>query len=255
MTKTNLRTRASRLAVGALLIGSMQGCDFIQDIGESDSKSTDLFPVQLEDRWGYVNASGRMVIEPKWSQTYEFSEGLAGVRVSNWSRGYIDASGEFAIEPRFSETKRFSEGLAPVKFDGRWGYIDKSGSFVLNPQYTSASPFSNGRAWIRTSDFEWEYIDKNGTVVRTEETPRFEENDESMFQDGLALVFDEGLGIVAKLVDLPLHQIVKATSWNQAQSLGLENHGKIEAGFTGDIAILSKDFKSTATFVDGEQRF
>ena len=72
---------------------------------------------------------------------------------------------------------------------------------------------------------------------------------------GSALVFDEGVGIVAKITGLPLHQIVKATSWNQAQSLGLENHGKIEAGFTGDIAILSKDFKSTATFVDGEQRF
>ena len=72
---------------------------------------------------------------------------------------------------------------------------------------------------------------------------------------GSALVFDEGVGIVAGITGLPLHQIVKATSWNQAQSLGLENHGKIEAGFTGDIAILSKDFKSTATFVDGEQRF
>lgn len=72
---------------------------------------------------------------------------------------------------------------------------------------------------------------------------------------GSALVYDEGVGIVAKLIDLPLHQIVKATSWNQAQSLGLEKHGKIEVGFTGDIAILSKDFKSTATFVDGEQRF
>ncbi len=72
---------------------------------------------------------------------------------------------------------------------------------------------------------------------------------------GSALVFDEGVGIVARITGLPLHQIVKATSWNQAQSLGLENHGKIEAGFTGDIAILSKDFKSTATFVDGEQRF
>ncbi|MEO1856372.1 MAG: N-acetylglucosamine-6-phosphate deacetylase [Rubritalea sp.] len=72
---------------------------------------------------------------------------------------------------------------------------------------------------------------------------------------GSALVFDEGVGIVAEITGLPLHQIVKATSWNQAQSLGLENHGKIEAGFTGDIAILSKEFKSTATFVDGEQRF
>ncbi len=72
---------------------------------------------------------------------------------------------------------------------------------------------------------------------------------------GSALVFDEGVGIVAGITGLPLHQIAKATSWNQAQSIGLENHGKIEAGFTGDIAILSKEFKSTATFVDGEQRF
>ncbi len=72
---------------------------------------------------------------------------------------------------------------------------------------------------------------------------------------GSTLVFNEGVGIVADLVDLPLHQIVKATSWNQAQSLGLENHGKIEPGFIGDIAILSKEFKSTATFVNGKQRF
>ena len=39
---------------------------------------------------------------------------------------------------------------------------------------------------------------------------------------GSALGFDEGLGIVAQLTGLPLHQIVKATSWNQAQSLGLD---------------------------------
>jgi N-acetylglucosamine-6-phosphate deacetylase len=72
---------------------------------------------------------------------------------------------------------------------------------------------------------------------------------------GSALVFNEGVGLVAELTGLPLTQIVKATSLNQAQSLGLENHGKIEKGYTGDIAILDKDFNSTATFVDGEQRF
>ncbi|SHJ38499.1 N-acetylglucosamine-6-phosphate deacetylase [Rubritalea squalenifaciens DSM 18772] len=72
---------------------------------------------------------------------------------------------------------------------------------------------------------------------------------------GSALRYDQGVGLVADLIDLPLTEIVKATSWNQAQSLGLENHGKIEPGFTGDIAILDKSFHSVATFVDGEQRF
>lgn len=72
---------------------------------------------------------------------------------------------------------------------------------------------------------------------------------------GSALRFNEGLGIVANLIDLPLTEIVKATSWNQAQSLGLAQHGKIEAGFTADIAILDQAFHSTATFVDGQQRY
>ena len=72
---------------------------------------------------------------------------------------------------------------------------------------------------------------------------------------GSALVFNEGVKLVHELTGLPLSQIVKATSWNQAQSLGLEKHGKIEAGFTGDIAILDKEFNATATFVDGQQRF
>lgn len=68
---------------------------------------------------------------------------------------------------------------------------------------------------------------------------------------GSTLRFDEGVRNVAELTDLPLHQIVKATSLNAALSIGLENIGKIEAGYCADIAILDKDFNSTQTFVDG----
>ncbi len=68
---------------------------------------------------------------------------------------------------------------------------------------------------------------------------------------GSALLYNEGVRNVAEITGLPLHQIVKATSWNQARSLGLEGFGKIEPGFFADIAILNDDFGVWRTIVGG----
>lgn len=71
---------------------------------------------------------------------------------------------------------------------------------------------------------------------------------------GSALRFNEGLRNVASLTGLPLHQLVKATSWNQAQSLGLQRLGKLEPGFFADLAILNPDFSVHQTLVGGQIR-
>lgn len=71
---------------------------------------------------------------------------------------------------------------------------------------------------------------------------------------GSALLYNEGLKNVVELTGLPLHQIVKATSWNQAQSLGLDGFGKLEPGFHADIVILNDDFSVWKTLVAGEVR-
>ena len=71
---------------------------------------------------------------------------------------------------------------------------------------------------------------------------------------GSALLYNEGVRNIAQTTGLPLHQIVKATSWNQAQSLGLEGFGKIEPGFFADLVILNDDFSVWKTLVGGEAR-
>ncbi|MGB2402787.1 MAG: N-acetylglucosamine-6-phosphate deacetylase [Akkermansiaceae bacterium] len=71
---------------------------------------------------------------------------------------------------------------------------------------------------------------------------------------GSVLRFNEGIRNVFNWTGLPLAQLVKATSWNQAQSLGLNALGKIEAGYCADIAILNEDFSVWKTLVDGEIR-
>jgi N-acetylglucosamine-6-phosphate deacetylase len=70
---------------------------------------------------------------------------------------------------------------------------------------------------------------------------------------GSALRYNEGVRNIAQITGLPLHQIVKATSWNQAQSLGLEGFGKLEAGYSADLVILDGNFTVWKTMVGGKE--
>ena len=71
---------------------------------------------------------------------------------------------------------------------------------------------------------------------------------------GSALRFNEGLAKVAGITGMPLHQLVKATSWNQARSLGLEGLGRLEPGYHADLVVLEDDFGVWKTLVGGEER-
>jgi len=72
---------------------------------------------------------------------------------------------------------------------------------------------------------------------------------------GSTLKFSDGLKNVAHLTGRPLSELVATTSWNQAQSLGLEGFGKIEPGFHADLVLLDADFTVQAVWVGGDQRF
>jgi hypothetical protein len=99
-----------------------------------------------------------------------FSEGLTPVKVGNvW--GYIDQSGKLVINPQFEEAQSFSEGLAAIKLGDRWGYIDKSGKIIINPQYGEAEDFSNGLAFI--PDQQGGYIDRTGRFVWIIKDPNY----------------------------------------------------------------------------------
>jgi hypothetical protein len=41
--------------------------------------------------------------------------------------GFNDKNGEIVIKPQFDWTFAFSEGLADVRIDEKYGYIDKKG--------------------------------------------------------------------------------------------------------------------------------
>lgn len=72
---------------------------------------------------------------------------------------------------------------------------------------------------------------------------------------GSTLLANEGLRNVVEVTGLPIEKVIQATSWNQAQSLGLAGFGKIEAGYHADITLLREDFSVARTLVGGESRY
>ena len=73
---------------------------------------------------------------------------------------------------------------------------------------------------------------------------------------GSTLWMNQGLKNLRDVTGLPLKDLVRVTSWNQAIELGLGDRlGKVEKGFTADLAVLdARSFKVKAVFLDGERR-
>lgn len=129
--------------------------------------------------WGYMDKEGNMAIDFRFSDeddTGNFSDGLTKIKI-NGKYGFIDKTGKIAIEPQFVRAEDFSEGLAVVsvknKYDKyeceKYGYIDKTGKFVIKPEFYRARSFSDGMAVIHDVGFGYYdpcgYIDKTGRIV------------------------------------------------------------------------------------------
>lgn len=94
--------------------------------------------------------------------------------------GFLDASGNLVIEPRFDEAVDFREGLAPVKVDGWWGIIDIDGNWVAEPRFYGVDPdgYRRGFLAVRSGDGAWMFVDRQGRVIATRSfrnPPRFDE--------------------------------------------------------------------------------
>lgn len=72
---------------------------------------------------------------------------------------------------------------------------------------------------------------------------------------GSTLQICDALRNVYEITGLPLKDLIKTTSWNQACALGLEKIGRLAPGYMADIVILDSNFKVRSVFVEGELRY
>jgi hypothetical protein len=129
--------------------------------------SDGLALVRGRDFFGYIDQTGRHVIDlnPAFSGAHEmFSEGLAAFSNQYGKWGYMDKTGKVAIEPQFEMAYSFSEGMARVKQYGKYTFIDKMGKIIAEPVFDGAEDFSGGLARVQIGT-RWGYIDHQGRYV------------------------------------------------------------------------------------------
>ncbi len=133
---------------------------------------------EKSEKQGFVNASGNLVIPPKWDAAGDFSEGLAEVRLGDAETGkwgFIDKEGNVVIKPQWGYVLNFSEGLAGFSdldfglfSEGKWGFIDNNGRVVIKMQFGAVRSFEDGLASFSKGSFaegKWGIIDKTGKVL------------------------------------------------------------------------------------------
>lgn len=82
-------------------------------------------------------------IPKRFEGAMRFSDGLAAVRIDG-RFGYIDTTGRVVIEPQYEAAGPFTGGFAEVRVDGRSGAIDRTGRMVVPAQFDRLVPFTDG---------------------------------------------------------------------------------------------------------------
>lgn len=80
--------------------------------------------------------------------------------------GFVDTSGKVVIEPQYEEARSFSNGLAAVRIKGKWGFINSDNEIIIEPDFIDAGYFSSegmcfvnkiqGEPWQRIKMYYWE---------------------------------------------------------------------------------------------------
>ncbi|MFH0819589.1 MAG: WG repeat-containing protein [bacterium] len=156
---------------------------------------SDSEDIDIGGKWGYIDRTGKIIIEPIFSSVKQFSDGLAAVKYKDkW--GFINKEGKFVVEPQYDCVDSFSEGMAAVGYNnksnvditleewqncenidyrwtGQWGYINQGGSLIIKPQFYEANPFSGGIALVKYNNSKGQianynmmnYINKDGNFI------------------------------------------------------------------------------------------
>ena len=101
--------------------------------------------VRIGDKWGVLTADGEQLAEVKFDSVGVFHDGLAVVKAAE-RYGYIDRSGAIVIPIQWMAAYDFSEGLAALRVDKKhFQFINTAGTVVIkSKKYDSVGRFRNG---------------------------------------------------------------------------------------------------------------
>lgn len=167
-----------------------QGYDWI-----GDACGGDLYPVDLNEKLGFLDSNGEIVIPAIYDRGRYLNNTVILV-----SREYLDLKknnlcglirhdGSLVVDFCWDDMdlSKLSEDLLPVAINNKWGYVNvKTGKTQIEPAYDEVEFFKNGFAPVRV-DETWGMIDTNGNMIVKPKLLL-----DTYFEDDFAIVFEGG---------------------------------------------------------------
>jgi len=205
--------------------------------------SQGLAPIAINDRWGFINTGGDIVIKPQFDCVSEFKEGLAPARI-NRNDGFvcIDAAGQVVIQPVFKEIYGFENGYSlSLKRNKRLCFIDRTGAIVqeLNMDW---------QEYMDSGGVDFCLLDKYSKIVRSQD----HEWVGGAFHDGLIkIVRDNKYGFANDQDEVVIPPIYESANDFSEGLSAVKLNGKY--GFIDNQGTMLKDhiFHHAFSFYDG----
>ena len=178
------------------VIFSMLSCPLTHEAPDTgmlpDDNDSVLFPVKVNEKWGFMNRQGELIVEPRFSRVGFFREGMIRVKLGGkWESKEVTVVTDDFFPSEYTTTHYYHQG-------GKWGFMDNTGRLVVKCRYDGIGYYSEGLVWVNKGGKEkyddgsfppeliggkYGFIDRSGREVIA---PKYD--NVSDFSEGLAAV-------------------------------------------------------------------
>lgn len=112
----------------------------------------------------FIDETGKIALKPEFSTGSSFYEGLAAAHKGGKS-GFIDKTGRVVIDFTQFDVIRFSEGRCRIcNISDKYGFINREGTIVVEPRFDWAEDFDDGLAYVEIYGKRG-YVDRKGGYI------------------------------------------------------------------------------------------
>jgi hypothetical protein len=129
-----------------------------------DSYNEGLAVVKKGNLYGFIDKTGRIVIDFKFSNARSFNEGVSAAEIKNSGWGLIDKKGNF-ITPMYKYIYYYSGGFFRFETaEGKTGFLRPDGTIAINPEFEEAGSIVEGYTYIKKNG-RYGYINSEGKII------------------------------------------------------------------------------------------
>lgn len=160
--------------VSVLMIALLVSCSG-NESNRQDSKNGTYYRISVNDKQGFIDANGKIIIEPQFDYAYDrFTEDVCYAKIGD-RQGFINLEGNFVVELADSVTRvyDFVNGFAKYSC-GYWrnGIINKEGRVIIPAIHEDVSVIQDADSLYfkivgKKNKSDWFMADKKGNTIGT----------------------------------------------------------------------------------------